>query len=501
MKLDIQVEDRFGITQQILAKLAENRWDLLAMEMHRFHIFVSLQTEPSHINALRACLMEVPGVLAVEAVAVLPGEKRRQHLDTLLSRLPDPIIDIDANGSILIANTAAALALAMPKQQLEGINVEKFIRLPLNQLLQKEGLQVETGIGGQSYMLEATPVVSDEGVNGAVIVLRTPQRLGQQMSVVQAMDNHIESIVGRSAPMESIRQQTQRFAQLDLPVLVRGETGTGKELLARALHHAGPRHKAPFLAINCATLSENLLESELFGYVSGAFSGANKSGKPGLLELADTGTVFLDEVAEMSPYLQAKLLRFLEDFTFRRIGGTREITVNVRVICATHQALERMTQQGLFREDLYYRLNVLSLHLPPLRERREDIPALITHFVKRACEQVNVPSVSFSQEAMRKLITADWPGNIRQLQNTLFRAIALNDQPEINDIDIESSGVGLADSTLSLVSLEEAVAAFEKRFLHERYQQYPSTRKLASALQVSHAKIARKLKRYNIGKD
>ena len=160
-----------------------------------------------------------------------------------------------------------------------------------------------------------------------------------------------------------------------------------------------------------------------------------------------------------------------------------------------------MTQQDMFREDLYYRLNVLSLYLPPLRERREDIPALISHFVQRACEQVNVPRVCLSQQAMQHLVGANWPGNIRQLQNTLFRAVALNEQPEIDIVDIEHNLASLADTDTRSVSLDEAVAAFEKRFLQEHYQQYPSTRKLASVLQVSHAKIARKLKRYHVGKE
>ncbi|MDF2180371.1 sigma 54-interacting transcriptional regulator [Aliiglaciecola sp. CAU 1673] len=502
MKLDILSQDRLGITQEILAAIVAQGCNLLAMEMQRFHTYVSIDTPLSMADKLTAALMQIDGVNGVQQVEWLPGERRRQHLDTLLSRLPDPIVDIDANGEILVANAAACEALAHPGATLEGEDIAAFLPTPKQQLLKAEGFSTELSTANGAFLLEATPVRSGARVNGAVVVLRSLQRVGQQLSAVQASGNDgLDSIVGESARIKTLRQQTLRFANLDLPVLIRGETGTGKELLARALHKAGPRNKAPFLAINCANLAENLLESELFGYASGAFSGAQKGGKPGLFELADSGTVFLDEIGEMSPYLQAKLLRFLEDFRFRRIGGTREVHVDVRIICATHRDLEQMTQTGEFREDLFYRLNVLNLRLPPLRERREDIAVLVQHFLKRACEQVNAPLMRFSNAAIKKLQEADWPGNIRQLQNTIFRTVALSESGVIEEIDLQQLASKITGMPLyqdKVTSLEEAMAQYEKQLLASLYQHYPSTRKLAERLAVSHAKIARKLKQYGI---
>jgi TyrR family helix-turn-helix protein len=221
--------------------------------------------------------------------------------------------------------------------------------------------------------------------------------------------------------------------------------------------------------------------------------------------MAENGTVFLDEIGEMSIYLQAKLLRFLQEFTFRRIGGTHEIKVDVRIVCATHRDLEKMTAKGDFREDLYYRLNVLSIDLPPLRERSEDIPDLANFFSIKACEQINISRPKFSTSAIAILEKFQWPGNIRQLQNVIFRTLALTDKTIIEEKDICFSTSTTADgdepySDSDFTSLAHAVEQFEKKLLSDLYVNYPSTRKLAQRLTVSHAKISRKLKKYKIEK-
>ena len=315
-----------------------------------------------------------------------------------------------------------------------------------------------------------------------------------------------------------MKTQTRRFSELELPVLISGETGTGKELLARALHNASGRANAPFLAINCAALPENLLESELFGYASGAFTGAKKSGKPGLFELADTGTIFLDEIAEMSVYLQAKLLRFLEDYKYRRLGGTQELTANVRIISASHQNLPQQIEQKLFREDLFYRLNVLNLSIPPLRDRPDDIVLLAAHFIEMAALQVARKAPVLTEQALGALKTSQWPGNIRQLQNILFRAIALNETGVIEKSDIDGAlsqfttsgliipsspeeSVSGSDNTNILYECKDWSSAqdkFESDLLKELYPLHPTTRKLAERLKVSHNKIAMKLRKYGI---
>ncbi|MCY1360530.1 Transcriptional regulatory protein TyrR [compost metagenome] len=262
------------------------------------------------------------------------------------------------------------------------------------------------------------------------------------------------------------------------------------------------RRDAPFLALNCAAMPESLAESELFGYSAGAFTGAQRGGKPGLLELSDRGTVFLDEVGEMSPYLQAKLLRFLSDGCFRRVGGDREVNVSVRVLCATHRNLERMVTEGSFREDLYYRLNVLNLMVPALRERGQDILLLAEHFLHQACEQIQRSPCRLASSTHPLLLGNQWSGNVRQLQNVIFRAAAICEGDVIDCDGLELAGTELisqkADSE-AVVSLEAAVQDFEKSLLERFYLAYPSTRQLAHRLQTSHTAIGQRLRKYGIG--
>jgi DNA-binding NtrC family response regulator len=242
-------------------------------------------------------------------------------------------------------------------------------------------------------------------------------------------------MIGSGPAMQKVVQLIEKVAPTDATVLIRGESGTGKELVARALHHNSPRRGRPLVTVNCAALQETLLESELFGHEKGAFTGAVQA-KPGLIEVAEGGTLFIDEVAEMAPALQAKLLRVLEDGHYRRVGGTKESNANVRVIAATNKPLEEEQKAGRFREDLFYRLNVVSIDLPPLRERREDISALVEHFL--TTRQFGKVCCKVDPEAMRALQSYRWPGNIRELANVLERAqilaednlLTLGDLPE-----------------------------------------------------------------------
>jgi len=504
MRLDIHCQDRPGMTQEILNSIGCQGWDLRALEMVSKKIFVHFDPLGANFNQVSTLLHSTAGVKQVVEIDLLPSELKRKHLDALLSKLPDPLLDIDMCGTILVANSAAQRAFERDKDQIAGCNITELIAVPLARLLPNDGECFEVCCANKQYLMDISPVRTHETTTGAVIVLRSPQRLGQQMSAIgHQPDTNIESMVGQCHQMKLIGQQTIRFAQLDLPVLVVGETGTGKELLARALHDAGPRAKAPFLAINCASLAENLLESELFGYAPGAFTGAKRGGKPGLFELAEAGTIFLDEIGEMSVYLQAKLLRFLQELSFRRIGGSREINVNVRIVCATHRDLNTMMEQGSFREDLFYRLNVLSLSLPPLRQRSEDIPALIERFCLNAAHQINISPPHFSNEAIALLKKAPWPGNIRQLQNVIFRTLALTDRTTITPQELclsqftNESPVPLAD-VKSISSLEHALGQYEKELLAKLYKDYPSTRKLAERLGVSNATISRKLAKHGL---
>jgi two-component system response regulator GlrR len=267
--------------------------------------------------------------------------------------------------------------------------------------------------------------------------------------------------VTRSPKMEDLLRQARLVADSDASVLIYGESGTGKELLARAIHKASPRAERPFVAVNCGAIPAELLESELFGHARGAFTGAVQAHK-GLFQTADTGTLFLDEIGDMPLPLQVKLLRVLQEGEVRPVGSTQSIPVDVRVISATHRDLEAQRAAGLFREDLYYRLNVVSLRLPPLAERREDIPVLATHFLRKLAERYRKPLPTLAPDAMALLIAAPWPGNVRQLLNALEQATALTATTVIPASVVQSA---LREDASELVPFEEARKSFERDYL------------------------------------
>ncbi|MGD2083354.1 MAG: sigma 54-interacting transcriptional regulator [Chromatiales bacterium] len=268
-------------------------------------------------------------------------------------------------------------------------------------------------------------------------------------------------IVSRSGVMSELMQSARRVASSEASVLIQSESGTGKELLARAIHRASPRHAAPFVAVNASAIPEQLLESELFGHVKGSFTGATGNRK-GLFQAADGGTLFLDEIGDMPLSLQAKLLRVLQDKEVRPVGASKAEPVDVRILSATHQNLERATEEGRFREDLYYRLNVVLLELPPLRERREDIPLLANHFLRELRGADTGPARSFAPEAMELLVAAPWPGNVRQLRNIVEHVCVLATGPIIPPSLVQKA---LRRKPDDLLPFAEARERFERDYL------------------------------------
>ena len=308
---------------------------------------------------------------------------------------------------------------------------------------------------------------------GASTFLTKPiQREHLVEEVEQALESHTGAhtqtddgfgakIVYRSQIMAELLGRARLVAGVDTTALITGETGTGKEVLAVAVHAASPRAQAPFIALNCSALPEELLESELFGHEKGAFTGA-VTRHEGLFQAADSGTLFLDEIGDMPLPLQAKLLRVLQDFKVRPVGSTRAIPVDVRIISATHHDLEQLVEQGDFREDLFYRLSVVPLHMPSLRERREDIPLLVEHFLRQAAKRTRRPAKRFAPEALRHLMGADLPGNVRQLQNLVEQCSILSPS------DIMSVGLtaqALREKPSDIPTLDEAKQGFERRYL------------------------------------
>jgi len=262
--------------------------------------------------------------------------------------------------------------------------------------------------------------------------LETHRLKQENVLLKKALNTRYEfsNIIGRSEPMLDVFRMVETIAKTPSTVLVTGESGTGKDLVARAIHYNSLRRDRPFVALNCGGVPETLLESELFGHVRGAFTGADAN-KKGLIEVAEGGTVFLDEIGEMTATMQVKLLRVLQDRRFRRLGGTEEVQADIRIIAATNQDLQKMVAENRFREDLFYRINVIHMHLPSLRERREDIPLLAEHFLSKYAEQMQKAVRSISYEAAALLQTYAWPGNVRELENVIERAVALEQSPAV----------------------------------------------------------------------
>jgi transcriptional regulator with GAF, ATPase, and Fis domain len=313
-----------------------------------------------------------------------------------------------------------------------------------------EDLQLVTAIAGIASM--------------ALESARQVEWLGSENQRLRAEVDLDHDMVGDSAPMRDVYQLIERVASTESTVLVYGESGTGKELCARAIHRNSPRRDQPFVAINCAALTETLLESELFGHERGAFTGAVTQ-KRGQLEMANSGTIFLDEMGEISPALQAKLLRVLQERDFMRVGGTRSITLNIRVIAATNKNLLTATREGTFREDLYYRLNVVAITMPPLRDRKEDIPQLANYFGAKHAEKCNRRIMGISPDAGNLLKQYDWPGNIRELENAIERAVVLGSSGMILPEDLPEALHETPAQSMRSSTYHEAVRQLKRQLI------------------------------------
>jgi len=540
MRFEIRGENRLGITRDVVNVLTDQGLDIRAFEVTTHYIYADIPAiQPGRFPLLSHALKQIPGISDIREIDRLPTERRRAQLHATLAALGDPVIAVDANGLIAQANPAAQSIAGTNDKPLRDQDISNILAEPSIEDLRQSGFHLpehEVTLGGQTYLLQVEPIghvddgsdAGDDEPWGGVMVFHRAARLGRVITALQDRSHTgFDDIIGTSRAMTRVKSQAQRLANIDAPLLILGETGTGKELFARACHRASARADQPFLALNCAAMPEGLAESELFGYAAGAFTSARRGGKPGLLELADGGTLFLDEIGELTPYLQAKLLRVLQDGRFRRVGGTDEISVDVRIISATNRDLEAMSHDGTFREDLYFRINVLGITLPPLRDRVEDIDDLAKFFMARTAQQTERPTPHLARDGLDWLRAHDWPGNVRELENTLFRAVALLDGDVLGARDLTSAATGtmtppdtaahsestapsdaqtapahgpdLITQALAQDDFNAGLDMLEREMLMRLYPDYPSSRKLAERLGVSHTSIANKLRKYGIG--
>ncbi len=302
---------------------------------------------------------------------------------------------------------------------------------------------------------------------------------------------NVEDLIGNSQAMKNVLSEVESVAQTNASVIITGESGTGKELVARAIHANSQRKFFPFVSVHCGALTESLLESELFGHEKGAFTGAMYNRK-GRFEMADSGSIFLDEIATISNKMQVELLRVLESKTFIRVGGNKEIFSDFRVICATNKDLKSMVEKGDFREDLFYRLNVMNIHIPPLRERKSDIPLLVDYFIKKHCHSMNKPPVAIDPTALKRMQDFNFPGNIRELENMIERAIVVGDGKKISLKDLPLEKTIISNSA-------ESLDDFEQAFILQILTKYAwNISRTARALKVDRVTLYNKIKKYDL---
>ena len=515
MRLKMTTTDRPGLVHEVTAVLLKHGHNISAMEVGKNYLYVDFEGAPLSLSQLKQDILRLRGFRAVEPVGLLPMEERVRNLSVLLSAVHEGILSATPEGYFQAANAAACTVLQRKEAEILAQRVQNLFSQGQNYLKalrRGEAMQEREVIeeSGAHYFLSAYPILDDHGLlHEALFVLRNMEdvhRLYRRLTAQPTMG--FENIIYQSAKMRELVATAKNYARMGSTILIRGATGTGKELFARAIHDASPRREGIFLAINCASIPESLLESELFGYTEGSFTGGKKGGKPGLFELANGGTLFLDEIGELSMALQAKLLRVLQEHKVRRLGGRHEFAVDIRIITATHRPLEKMLKEGNFRADLFYRLNVVPLYLPTLRERAEDIPVLACFLLRRFSEKMNLPKASITEEAMHKLCTYAWPGNIRELENIIERALNLTTDAVITPAHIRFdseedeilplSTASSSEITGEIKTLKAIVAQAEREALQNAARQYKSARQMAKVLGLSHTSILRKLHAYGI---
>lgn len=446
-----------------------------------------------------------------------------RFLEAIVESAEDAISVADDKGNTIMVNAAYTRMTGMPKEAVLNkpvtVDIAEGESMHLRVLRTGKSVRnvhMKVGPAKKDVVVNVAPIFLDGKVQGSVGIIHDISEiitLSEELARAKKLIRQLKArytcddIIGRSPAIRQAKELAYRAAVTPVTVLLRGESGTGKELLAHAVHNASVRRKNQFVRVNCAALTENLLESELFGYEEGAFTGAVKGGKKGLFEEASGGTIFLDEIGEISLSLQSKLLRVLQEKEITRVGSTVPVQVDVRVIAATNTNLEQKVKEGKFREDLYYRLNVLPIYFPPVRERRDDIPMLVEHLIFKLNQEYGRDVRKISEAALEKLRAYDWPGNVRELENVLGRAmINMNLQETVIEPEhlpvFGCEKMGQASFIFDLKSigpLENILADAERAALQRALQETGGNRtKAASLLGMSMRSLFYKMAKHGL---
>ena len=453
--------------------------------------YVHIKTGPS---AIESSIKD-----AITAAHILDRERSRLGLmKSLVNNTPDSLLIIDDKGKITAANHAASSFFRRP--DLVGMDAKELFPLEIYSVC--DDVEVVQTIGDQTVLITEHPVHIEGEKRATYVSLRLVEDIRRTEKKIRSKLQEkgltakysFSDIVTEQVEMKQLVAKALRYAHVEGNVLLTGETGTGKELFVQSMHNASPRRDKPFVAVNCAALSEQLLESELFGYTEGSFTGAQKGGKTGLFELAQGGTIFLDEIGEMPIRFQAKLLRVIQEREIRKIGGDEFIPVDVRIMSATNQNIPDLIEKGLFRRDLYYRINLLTLHIPPLRERLDDIPAIFKRFVERKSKALNIVPPMVEKDALECLKGYSWPGNIRELRNVAERAVIFSSSNCITRDTLKEIDVSVGEKKAS----EEKKTPLTSEELYRRYVESGLTlNDFALSIGISRTTLWRKFKVLN----
>jgi transcriptional regulator of aroF, aroG, tyrA and aromatic amino acid transport len=516
LRLLIETHDRVGMVHDALHAISDLGLSLTAVEVTPGRIWLKLRgDETTPLSELRAALRSVSGVLAVQRAELLPSEERERRLRAVLDAVSEGILAVDESGIVTTINpiaceilqTSEAEALGRPVGEILSPEVPMLRTLKTGAGYTNREIILRRDRGRSHYLTTGRAILDEDGRTiGAVAAIKNMADVRDlAYSLTAPATITFRDIIGGSPILTNAINLARTVARGGSTILIRGESGTGKELFARAIHSESPRHGKPFVPINCAALPDALLESELFGYEEGAFTGAKRGGKQGLFEFAQDGTVFLDEIGELPAHLQAKLLRVLQENRVRRVGGNEEMPINVRVIAATSRDLEQLVATGDFRADLYYRLNVIPLYLPPLRERPSDIAVLARHFIDQLNPRLGTSISGLGHEAIDRLLAHPWPGNVRELANVIERGMNLAQNGELGAANIVfGRPVALLAQTAPTIAtdgvgtLDAAAAAAEREVLARALAEHGSARKAAQALGVSHTTVLKKMRRYGL---